>query len=79
MPKLKVLSGDDVVTILNKFGFQPVSQKGSHVKVRRLAEEGPQSLTVPLHKELDKGTIKAIFNQASRYVPSQELKFYFYN
>lgn len=36
MPKLKVLSGRDVVKILGQFGFQILSQKGSHIKLRRM-------------------------------------------
>jgi predicted RNA binding protein YcfA (HicA-like mRNA interferase family) len=32
MPKLKRLSGKEVITILRRFGFEETSQKGSHVK-----------------------------------------------
>ncbi len=79
MPKLRVLSGREVIKILSKFGFEVVSQKGSHVKLRRVLPDGTkQTLTVPLHEELDKGTLKAIFKQASRYIPEEELKQYFY-
>lgn len=79
MPKLRVLSGREVVKILSKFGFEIVSQKGSHVKLRRILPDGTkQTLTVPLHEELDKGTLKAIIRQASRYIPEEELKQYFY-
>ena len=79
MPKLKVLSGRGVIKILSKFGFEVVSQKGSHMKLRRVLPNGTkQTLTVPLHEELDKGTLKAIFKQASRYIPEEELKQYFY-
>ena len=79
MPKLRILSGKEVVKILSNFGFEVVSQKGSHVKLRRVLPEGTkQTLTVPLHDELDKGTLKAIIRQASRYVPEKDLKPYFY-
>ena len=79
MPKLRVLSGKEVVKILSKFGFEVISQRGSHVKLRRILPDGTkQTLTVPLHEELDKGTLKAIIRQASRYIPEEELKQYFY-
>ena len=79
MPKLRVLSGKEVVKILSKFGFEVVSQRGSHVKLRRiLSDETKQILTVPLHDELDKGTLKAIIRQASRYIPEEELRRHFY-
>jgi len=37
MPKLRVLSGRDVLKILQEFGFQSFAQRGSHIKVRRTA------------------------------------------
>jgi len=40
MPRLKVLSGKDVVKILSRFGFMPVSQKESHVKLSRTLPSG---------------------------------------
>lgn len=79
MPKIKVLSGDDAIKILAFFGFSVVSQKGSHIKLRRVINRVNQNLTIPNHKELDKGTLKAIFNQASRYVSESELMPYFYS
>jgi predicted RNA binding protein YcfA (HicA-like mRNA interferase family) len=33
-PKLARLSGHEVVTILGKFGFSVVPQRGSHAKLR---------------------------------------------
>jgi predicted RNA binding protein YcfA (HicA-like mRNA interferase family) len=55
MPKLRRLSGNDLLRILSRFGFHPISQRGSHVKVRRSLPSGThQTLTVVLHDELDK-------------------------
>jgi len=79
MSKLRILSGEEIVKIFSRFGFKIVSQKGSHVKLRRILKDGTkQTLTIPLHKELDKGTIKAIFRQALRYIPEEKLKPHFY-
>ena len=60
------------------FGFEIAWQKGSHLHLRRMIQGHEQNLTVPLHKEIDVGTTKAIFNQASRYIPLLELRAYFY-
>lgn len=79
MPRLKVLSGEDVIKILESFNFVVIGQKGSHVKLRRVVNKNHQNLTIPNHKELDKGTLRAIFNQASRYISETELMPYFYN
>ncbi len=79
MPKLRRLSGDEVIAILKKFGFFVHSQRGSHVKLRRITASGEvQSLTIPRHKELDVGTLHAIFRQACRFVPEDELRKEFY-
>jgi len=79
MPRLKVLSAEDVVKILGSFSFFILSQKGSHIKLRRVINQTNQTLTIPNHRELDKGTIRAIFNQASKYILEVELMPYFYN
>lgn len=79
-PKLKRLSGKEVISILNKFGFSQRSQKGTHVKLRRINSSGEkQTLTVPAHDELDIGTLRAIIRQACRYIPEEQLKASFYS
>jgi len=37
-----------------------------------------QTLTIPRHRELDVGTLQAIFRQATRFVPQEELREEFY-
>lgn len=79
MPKMRTLSGTEVVAILGGFGFRPVSQRGGHLKLRRVVEDGSaQTLTVPNHKEIDRGTLQAIFRQASRFIPETELRRVFF-
>lgn len=79
-PKLKRLSGKEVISILSKFGFSVHSQKGSHVKLRRTLPSGEiQTLTIPMHDELDTGTLRAIVRQASRFVPEDQLRKEFYS
>jgi len=75
VPRLRRLSGDDVVAILGRFGFLVHAQRGSHVKLRRVSAAGTtQTLTVPRHRELDVATLQAIIRQASRFVPQDELR-----
>jgi predicted RNA binding protein YcfA (HicA-like mRNA interferase family) len=74
MSKLRTLSGYEVLRILRRFGFRQVSQQGSHVKMRRVLPNGVrESLTVPLHSELDRGTLHAIYRKAARFVPESDL------
>ena len=52
MPKLRRLSGAEIVTILGRFGFTIHSQRGSHIKLRRtLADGTTETLTVPAHQD----------------------------
>ena len=78
MPKLKTLSGKEVISILSIFGFHIIDQTGSHTKLRRYIDNQKQTLTVPLHKEIDKGLLKAIFVQSSVYISEKELREHFY-
>jgi predicted RNA binding protein YcfA (HicA-like mRNA interferase family) len=79
MPKLRRLSGPEVIKVLAQFGFSPLTQRGSHVKLRRLQPDGTrQTLTVPNHQELDTGTARAILRQASRFIPEDQLRPHFY-
>ncbi|MGH9108430.1 MAG: type II toxin-antitoxin system HicA family toxin [Acidimicrobiales bacterium] len=59
-PALPVVGGADVIAALSKTGFVQVSQRGSHVKLRR---EG-RTVIVPLHRELAPGTLRSILRQA---------------
>lgn len=78
--KLRPLSGKDVVAILKRFGFSRLSQRGSHVKLRRLGPLGEkQTLVVPTHDELATGTLSDIFRQASRYIPEEQLRPHFFS
>jgi len=79
MPKLRVLSGRDVLKILGGFGFQVFAQRGSHIKLRRILPGGrTQTVTLPDHNEIDRGTLHAIYRQASRFIPELELRSHFF-
>lgn len=78
MPKLRRLAGAEVIAIVKQFGFEIYSQRGSHIKLRRVSIGGKEILTVPNHRQLDTGTCRAIYRQACRYIPESELFSYFY-
>ncbi len=79
MPKLRTLSGSDLPQIFKANGFVPVSQRGSHIKLRRILPNGVrQTLTIVSHSEVDRGTLHAIYRQALRYIPEAELRPFFH-
>jgi predicted RNA binding protein YcfA (HicA-like mRNA interferase family) len=78
MPNLKKLGADDLVSVFTQFGFEKVSQKGSHIKLVKHSEYEKQVLVIPSHKNIKKGTLKAIYNQASKFISQDELSKHFY-
>lgn len=75
MPRLRRLSSNDVLRILRRFGFEVATQRGSHAKLARISPAGEkQILIVPIHPNLPTGTLHAIQRQATRLVPSVELR-----
>lgn len=63
-PKLPVLSGDDLIRILEKVGYVRVRQKGSHVRLRHSRDAQRKPLTVPLHKTLKRGLLHRLLRDA---------------
>ena len=64
MAKLPRLSGHELIKILTQFGFKKVRQKGSHVLLIKETNKGKVGCVVPLHDELETGTLLAILRQA---------------
>ncbi len=62
MRKLPTISGKEVCKILKEIGYSIDHQTGSHIILRN--ENPPhRRLTVPNHKEIAKGTLRAILRQ----------------
>jgi len=66
MSKLPRISGRECIKALEKAGFQVKRQEGSHVVLRKT--DPFAQLVVPDHKELDRGTLRAIIRQAGMSV-----------
>ncbi len=64
MPKLKRISGEKAIKVLEKLGFQQVRQRGSHVVMKKQTSDEEIGCVVPLHKELAIGTLRGILKQA---------------
>ena len=60
MPELRGFSGQAVVGILQRMGFDLRRSKGSHVVLRR---DGAVCV-VPMHNELAVGTLRSVLRQA---------------
>ena len=78
MPRLKRLTSRDTLRILGRFGFEVVSMKSSHAKLVRAPLEGntekKEILVIPLHRKMSVGTLHAIYRQACRFIPEDDLR-----
>jgi len=62
MPKLPILSGTRIQKILKKYGYELDHQTGSHLILRQ--KEFPyRRITVPKHKSVSLGTLRAIIRE----------------
>jgi len=62
--KLPVVSGKEFIKRMKKKGFEQVSQEGSHIIIR-LNKPPYTKLSVPNHRELDKGLLRALIRDAN--------------
>ncbi|MHB8360107.1 MAG: type II toxin-antitoxin system HicA family toxin [Thermoplasmataceae archaeon] len=62
MLKLPTVSGQEVVKALSKIDFKFRRQVGSHMILKRQLDG--KRLAIPNHREIPKGTLRAIIRQA---------------
>jgi predicted RNA binding protein YcfA (HicA-like mRNA interferase family) len=61
MSRLPVCSGQDAIRAFQTLGYQVDHQTGSHIILRH---PEMRRLTVPNHRELAKGTLRALIREA---------------
>ena len=61
MSRLPVCSGADVVRAFQSLGYEMDHQTGSHIILRHPSQ---RRLTVPNHRELARGTLRALIREA---------------
>jgi predicted RNA binding protein YcfA (HicA-like mRNA interferase family) len=64
MPKPPLVSGKEAVKALQRLGFVFIRQKGSHAILRRETAAGARGCVVPMHREIQPGTLRGILKQA---------------
>ena len=60
--RLPVVSGAQLVKVLERIGWTAVRQRGSHVRLKHT--DSATFLVVPLHRELKRGTLSGILRDA---------------
>ena len=64
MGKLRVLSGQEICTILIRHGFIEVRQRGSHKVMQKQLADSTITVPVPNHSEIRIGTLQSIIRQS---------------
>ena len=54
------VSGDRLASALRQYGYQITRQRGSHLRLVAVTDDGEHHVTVPRHRELRVGTLNAI-------------------
>ena len=61
MSKLPIVSGTELVKALCRLGYYVRDQKASNIHLRHITK---RPLTIPNHKEIARGTLRAILKDA---------------
>lgn len=89
MPRLRRLSGLEIIRILRDYGFEVARVRGSHHVLQRIVtitdEQGVtrttvQTLVVPVHgkQPVSTGTLLKIYRDAKDYIEEEQLRGLFY-
>lgn len=72
---LPQVSGQNLVRLLERLGYEVVRQKGSHVRLTKLTSSGQHHLSVPAHRVIAKGTLNDLLSVVSVRigVPKEDL------
>ena len=63
----KDITGQQLIEKLKAFGYEPIRQNGSHIRVQT-TQNGKHSETIPNHKPMKEGTVKAILKNVSKHL-----------
>ena len=62
------VSGEDLVRLLRKFGYQATRQSGSHLRVTSRLKAIEHHVTIPAHNQLRIGTLAEILGDVASYL-----------
>ena len=79
MPKLKQLSGKEVVKIFESHGFEIKRTVGSHVRLTLVQNGISHHITIPAHKTLKRGTLHSIIKDFELCFGKEEAKLLFFS
>ena len=66
MPPLPVVSGRTLIAFMGSLGYVVMRQRGSHVRLELRNDLGTWRETVPLHREVARGTLRGILKRVAQ-------------
>lgn len=66
MPPLPVVSGRTLIAFMGSLGYVVMRQRGSHVRLEIRNDRGTWTETVPLHREVARGTLRGILKRLTQ-------------
>ena len=62
------ISGDELMRLLKRYGYQTTRQTGSHVRLTSTYRGDEHHITIPRHKHLRVGTLNSILKDIADYL-----------
>jgi len=62
------ISGEELASLLTKYGYRVTRQTGSHLRLTSTLKDTEHHLTIPEHKPLRVGTLSSIVNEVASYL-----------
>ncbi len=66
------LGGEELVALLDRYGYQVTRQTGSHMRLISTHQGAEHHLTIPRHKPLRLGTLNSIVNELAAYLEMEK-------
>jgi len=68
------VGGEELATLLGKYGYHATRQTGSHIRLTSKFKGTEHHLSIPLHKPLKVGTLSGIINDLTIYLEVEKQK-----
>jgi predicted RNA binding protein YcfA (HicA-like mRNA interferase family) len=62
------LSGDELASLLRRYGYETTRQTGSHLRLSSRFKGVEHHVTIPRHASLRVGTLAALLSEVARYL-----------
>ncbi len=62
------ISGQELATLLRRYGYQITRKTGSHLRLTSNLKGGQHHITIPAHRALKVGTLSAVLTDVASYL-----------